>query len=569
MDLGARAENVLNSPESAVASKGEVDSNTPGAYPADADTPVTETGPDTSNPAVFGSKSTHNKLHKRNEPRGWAEDTTSSGLGHKHTDSGVGLTQEHETSPTRQPAAVPETETEGAYTYSAPGTTGAGTQSQPSYGQADPVLHPRTEGERDTKDDTLRDTGVFGGVPLASHRQAEEDRQRTAQTTQSEPSTATQGLTGTSGTTDTTTGAAGLTGPSGTADTTTGTTGERETAKAAREPGDVAQEHPYWGDLPRGAGVYNSVTGHGSEEDQRKRQQELYKQETEGLSGQHPSTVAGLSDPSKTRDTIYQTGTSTGLTEESPTQRDTLRSDDQKDSRKKETLIGAGGAATATAAAATAYKMHERDSKSEEARETKSEERPVEEKKERRRSFGLFHRTSKEAEDDHHEKEKAKEEKVKEEKAKPVEEAKHEKKHRFGGLFHRSSVSEDKHHDTAAKDLKEQEEADKTRDDSHKGAYAATGAAGLGAGAGAAYLATRDRDEQVKERSATEPERSQVLGTQTEPERQYQDTTTRPAQGFDEREPKDSHKKTGAAAATAAAAGSGAVFSRRSPGRGG
>ena len=76
MDLGTRVKNVLNSPESTVASKGEVDSNTPGAYPADADTPVTESGPDTSNPAVFGSQSTHNKLHKRNDPRGWAEDTT-------------------------------------------------------------------------------------------------------------------------------------------------------------------------------------------------------------------------------------------------------------------------------------------------------------------------------------------------------------------------------------------------------------------------------------------------------------------------------------------------------------
>lgn len=552
MNLGTRVKNALHSPESTVASHGDVDTNTPGAYPVDTDTPVNESGPDTMNPATSGSKSTHNKLHKRNDPRGWADDS-AGGIGHQHTDSGVGLTQEHDTSPPRQPGAIPETGTEGAYTYNAPGTTGD--MSQTTYGRDDTQQQSWREGETDTKPNTLRHTGALGATPLDSRREAEEPdyRQQTTGMTESDPSTTGIGATG-----------AGIAGAST----------ERGAAKSTRQPGDVAQEHPYWGDLPQGAGVYNTVTGHGSDEDQRKRQQELYSQETQGLSGQHPSTVAGLSDPSRVQGPSSQTTTRPS---EYQTQRDTFQPEDQRDSRKTETLMGAGGAATATAAAATAYKMHDRDSRSEEEdrmRESQQEERPVEEKRERRRSFGLFHR-SKEG-DDHHTKEKVKEEKIKEEKAKPADEPKSEKKHRLGGLFHRSSVSDDKREDDAARDIREREEADKTRDHSNTAAYAATGA-DLGAGSTAAYMAGRDRkddDEQIRDRSATgqqyqsarianEPQRTQAFGTQTGSERQYQDPSTLATHGvYDERESKDSHKMATAAAAGATGLGAGAYLSQ-------
>ncbi|KAJ4323527.1 hypothetical protein N0V84_004266 [Fusarium piperis] len=40
------------------------------------------------------------------------------------------------------------------------------------------------------------------------------------------------------------------------------------------------KEHPYWGDLPRGAGVYNTVAGHGSPEDDTQRHRAIHSGET-------------------------------------------------------------------------------------------------------------------------------------------------------------------------------------------------------------------------------------------------------------------------------------------------
>lgn len=575
MDLGARVKKALYDPEETVASHGEVDQHkTPGAYP---DTPANESGPDAADPtSVFGSSQTkHNKLHKREDPRGWTGDS-NAGLSHKHADSGVGLTGEHDafssssSTQQHQPGMIPGMEHGsggGAYTHSAPNTTGVGAPPPTAtHGleQQNRQQSPWAEGAADVKSDPYRGATLGGIVPLLdSHRDTEmrEDSQQQQQPsgTTTNKDIANAGLTNVGNT---------HTGNTNLGGTNTGTTDTSSTdhgvAHKTRQPEDVVQDHPYWGDLPHGGGVYNSVTGHGSEEDQKKRQQELYQQETQGLSGQHPSTVAGLSDSSRDA-TSYQTTTG-GLT---GSHGDASKLGEREDSsHRNEALMGAGGAATASAAAATAYKMHDRDNTTSDKAPLHEQQHSSGERKERRKSFGLFNRSK---EDDHHHKDKTKH----------TDESKPEKKHSFGGLFHRSSGDKESHDDSTAREVRRDEVDRKHHDDSNTAAYTMAGAgAGLGAG-GAAYLATRDRKDDkddVKDKSALgghqhhhhhqpesmvhEHQQKQSYGTHTEPQHQYQDASQHTTRGYDEQDSKHSRNMTGAAAATAAGLGAGAVASR-------
>lgn len=568
MDLGSRLKETLHSPESAVAKHGEVDQNTPGSFPID-DTQPLEFQEDPGFVPDSGSK--HNKLHKRNDPRGWPEEG-ATGPGHKHTDSGVGMTQERETSPSKH---------SNEYTIT-------GTYLQQDF--------PNKE-KATTESIPQSDAPIFGdaaGLPARGKETAEPVREP--------PQTS---------------GMAAIAPVSKDHDTE---------KKASREPGDVMQEHPYWGDLPRGAGVYNTVTGHGSEEDQKKRQQEIYDQETHGttisgahpssvrditsddrgsfavggtttaptehypqqtqaapVTGEHPSTVRDITGDDKVQDRTFAAGgiasapgqdytqqTQQSLSGDHPsTVRDIADSDKPQDEKRS---YAKEGIAVAGAAAAAAWKMHDKpqdDEANQRAEEAKRDEHP-EEHKEKRTLGGLFHHKSKDSD----EKDKVKEEKHKEEKHKPAED-KHEKKHFLGGLFHRG----DKDKSEQRKDEKVKDRDDKrTEDDSHNAlAYTAAGAGAAGAAGAGAYIASKNHDDD-KEKSAptehyerepmreNEPPHNVVhtgtsSGIQSEPVTEpIKEHVPASAKDYDQQE--SSHGKTALAAAGATGFSAAALSSR-------
>jgi ribosomal protein L12E/L44/L45/RPP1/RPP2 len=196
-----------------------------------------------------------------------------------------------------------------------------------------------------------------------------------------------------------------------TAGTTTGATirttdddsSARNQVRTGTNKSTVDHKDPYWGDIPQGQGVYNTVAGHGSSSDEARRQH------TTDDSTEHRSFPL-VTD--RTRQHPEETSTSEAREPEKT---------HEKDSHWKE---GTAGAAVAGAAGTAAYKAsrdNEDRCKTTETEETAEEK----EKKGRGGLFGVFHRSKddKEKEKDHHHKDKEhhhKEKHAKEEKAAPV-----------------------------------------------------------------------------------------------------------------------------------------------------
>merc|ERR1711881_319576 len=452
MNLGAKVKEILHSGDSEDAARGDVDRNTPGSFPVD-DMTSAESQKHTS------SSHEHNKLHKPNDPRGWSEDDTRA-RGHGYTDSGIGLTEPHDTQ--------------------------TNTREVASEKPAEPIQ--RTDDY--TADNRISDT----------------------------------------------------------------------TNPTSQEPvGDTAapsqKENPYWGDLPRGAGVYNTIAGHGSPEDDTQRHRAIHSGETNPattssqagtaapVGGQPLDFASQGSDPysaqQDTRETTHEralgsrfneglggaaatgiagagayelgkdrgvderetpsqlTGTSTTadpydaqratppsqhntaaatkiLQQETSPETTNLYASQQvpeKTTRESHFKEGLAGAAAAGTAGAGAYELNKQRQAEETPKKTEVTQSEPEEKK--HRSFPLIGRSHK---DDTKE--------VKEEKH--TKEPKPERESKFGGLFHRSG-----------KDETEPATEEEPAKDKHHGAMAGTALAAAGAG-GAAYAATRDRDDDKK-----------------------------------------------------------------------
>lgn len=455
MTLGAKVKEILHSGDSEDAARGEVDRNTPGSFPVDDMTP-TETQKHTS------TSHEHNKLHKPNDPRGWSEDDARA-RGHGYTDSGVGLTDPHDSQATTQKVASekPTEPMERSTDYSPDSRLGREADRKPQ----EPV----------------------GDTTAPSHK-----------------------------------------------------------------------EHPYWGDLPRGAGVYNTIAGHGSPEDDAQRHRAIHSGETnptatagsasaagsqpldfatqgadpysaqqdtrqtthdralgsrfnEGLGSAAAAGIVGAgayelgkdrriderdtpsqlegasttvdpydaqraSPPSQHNTTavtnIPQQQTLPGTTDVYSSQRDTHPVPEQgtRDSHFKEDLTGAAVAGTAGAGAYEMNKHRQADDVSKKAEEAT---KPVEPEEKKHRSFPLIGRSHK---DDTME--------VNEEKHTKEPKPEHESK--LGSLFHRSAKDET--------EIAAEEEPFK---DKHHKTMAGTALAAAGAG-GAAYAATRGRDDDTK-----------------------------------------------------------------------
>ncbi|KAF4976858.1 hypothetical protein FZEAL_6542 [Fusarium zealandicum] len=128
--------------------------------------------------------------------------------------------------------------------------------------------------------------------------------------------------------------------------------------EATSDLAPTSQEHPYWGDLPRGQGVHNTVTGHGSHEDDAMRQRGIH-------SGEHQTNPASASSHPGSGAPLGAQGQdlSSQPTDLSSTQRDTqgLPQDQTSGSRFTEGLGGAAAAGTAGAGAYGLGKEHGAD----------------------------------------------------------------------------------------------------------------------------------------------------------------------------------------------------------------
>ncbi|KAI0852816.1 hypothetical protein F5Y00DRAFT_272441 [Daldinia vernicosa] len=208
----------------------ESEPHPPGSFPTD-DTVGTQDSSLTSS----GSRHQHNKLHKREDPRGWSEEEKAT-WGHQHTDSGIGLTDPSLSSNPNIRGQVDE----GTFQSNNATTTTRSPNYQGNEGKPGVM------------------TGAYGHNNVNSG--GNYYPKSTAEDTSSQNQTSARGI--------------GAVGPATGLATATGQNTEsrqmpedRNTIRnGLRQTSNVEHEDPYWGDVPHGTGIYNTVTGHGSSE---------------------------------------------------------------------------------------------------------------------------------------------------------------------------------------------------------------------------------------------------------------------------------------------------------------
>ncbi|KAI0011570.1 hypothetical protein F4779DRAFT_572280 [Xylariaceae sp. FL0662B] len=333
----------------------------PGSFPAD---DMTSTPHDASR-----TSDTHdrlNKLYKNDDPKEWSEEDKLA-RGHKYTDSGVGLTERHH-----------------------------------------PIRHGQT-GEPGFI------TGAFSRTDKYS------DNSDSSQTTSGRDHTPTDNRTAGEG--------AGVTGGAAAAAKSSTMTkresnGEgRNVVRNGRDHSNVTRQDPYWAERPHGSGVYNTVTGHGSNE-------------TPAAGSGHHNT-----DPAPTHgvyNTVIGHGSGSGSSQVSVTGSNQVQKFTSTDGQQrafplggaaehktndpasqhtgshfKEDLAGTGVGASAGLAA---YELTQRRRENELLRghDEPSKHADPEAQKESKVGGGLFHHDSKDKEPKAEKKHETKEEKVKE-----------------------------------------------------------------------------------------------------------------------------------------------------------
>ena len=368
MSLGTKIKEALRGPHSPETAEG--DQSVPGSFPTDdvsgstAKAPGQDAATDSSGLGTSGSL--HNKLHKRDDPRGW-EASGDRGPGHTHTDSGVGLL-------TSDPSAHRD---QGSAGHNIPRKTapdvghGSGTQAAATYTPGN------THGEQPAA--YASPTHAYG---QQSHQQQTPQHGTAAPaypSDSSRPYTEDVGSGTTSGAGATAAASVPTTSSSGPDDKHNVPGGDRST-------GDVVGKDPYWGDIPRGAGVYNTVTGHGSHEDDERHGQHQSSQHT------HSSNAAAAS-----------LGTKNDATNQPPSLRasDHTSKEHREHSGVRDSAVPAGAAVGAGAAAYGLDKKHQQ-AQDEKNRGHESEPHRQEKEGAGSKLAGLFHRDHKdEKEKDH------------------------------------------------------------------------------------------------------------------------------------------------------------------------
>ncbi|KAI1470924.1 uncharacterized protein F4812DRAFT_419477 [Daldinia caldariorum] len=216
----------------------------PGSFPTD-DTIAAQ------DPSLASSDSHHNKLHKREDPRGWSDEEKAARK-HQHTDSAIELTDPDQT-------------------------------LQPNSHARDRV----NEGTLQSNNVTVRDSDVVPGTSSPSTTRSPNyqgndskpgfmtgavDSHNANSASNPYPKTTTEDISSQNQTSSRGIGAVGPATGIATASTTDNTQPEqspenRNTIRnGLRQTSNVEHQDPYWGDAPRGTGIYNTVTGHGSPE---------------------------------------------------------------------------------------------------------------------------------------------------------------------------------------------------------------------------------------------------------------------------------------------------------------
>jgi len=193
----------------------------PGAFPADAS-------------AATHEEHHPNKLHKRDDPRGWTDNGSTP-----RTGAGSGLVSSHNRDASL--SAQPE-----GYTYGS-------TIAQPS---------SNTEHEQSSRLDNQQRLHNQGQP--TSNEEVGNPTKDSVTTIKPDESSGTAGLASGHGT-GATTATSGQTA-SGENESSTGA-GHNTVRNGLGNKSGVENAEPYWGDIPRGAGTYNTVVGHGSAED--------------------------------------------------------------------------------------------------------------------------------------------------------------------------------------------------------------------------------------------------------------------------------------------------------------
>ncbi|KAI1209356.1 uncharacterized protein F4807DRAFT_426443 [Annulohypoxylon truncatum] len=213
----------------------------PGSFPTDdmLSTPVEHTNLASSTP-----HSHHNKLHKRDDPRGWTDEGKTA-HGHQHTDSSVGLTDR----------SGLDYDTRNIVNEKAFHSNQTPLQGHTEQGNPSSI----TDSQRANQHEIHRKPGVMTGA----YSQLDEDNNLNHPKSNAPYST--QQQTGVArGVVGPTPGTGVLVTPE--AEAKLGNDNRNMVKQSLRHSSDLEHDDPYWGDVPYGTGTYNTITGHGSSE---------------------------------------------------------------------------------------------------------------------------------------------------------------------------------------------------------------------------------------------------------------------------------------------------------------
>ncbi|ETS82333.1 hypothetical protein PFICI_04209 [Pestalotiopsis fici W106-1] len=305
--IGEKIKSVFTTEHSAEAEKGVVDHRTPGSFP--------EEDSAAQDQHQHREHHEHNKLHKRDDPRDYTipisqENPSAAGYSHKPVDSGVGLGGQplaHDSvknisaSPATQPYAHDNSrqatdEQNRPDTSAVPGTglvaAGAGGVPARALGEdrsgQKPLSGIAHDGHASTSRDTPLDRSGLSGTEAGNN----------------------PGYTSHQGTTGI--GAAAV---SGAHDNSLPSQASRRDVADSKDSSAAQKEEPYWGDLPQGSGVYNTVIGHGSGEDTSTQHRAIPRGPDDG---QSPRNAASSSSPDQLSygSGVYNTVTGHGSNDE-------------------------------------------------------------------------------------------------------------------------------------------------------------------------------------------------------------------------------------------------------------
>ncbi|KAI0172145.1 hypothetical protein GGR52DRAFT_591869 [Hypoxylon sp. FL1284] len=339
----------------------------PGAFP------VT---PGEHESGLFSSGAHHNKLHKREDPRGWSTEAKAS-HGHQHTDSGIGLADTNSPVDSR---ARDSTMSGGAYDLNKAGV------AQNRSSMANTAAAPTTSGTG-----ACHGGETKPGMMTGAHSRMEHGNNNSyPQSTMHDPTK----LNNTNAAGVGAGNAAGM-APAVPSSNTVGNDTNKSSnivRNGLRQSTDLDHKDPYWGDVPYGTGVYNGVTGHGSSENTSSPQSSgIYNgvtgrgsSETPTVGSSHAQSHPASYDqqraiPPSTSDTAARGETSP-----------------HNSSRFREGATGAGvGAGAGLAASELAGKQHERSHRDDTKSTTTPRKHETAEPRRESRLAGLFHRDHK------------------------------------------------------------------------------------------------------------------------------------------------------------------------------